>query len=69
MTKRKKNGAPDANQRSVCGGEERGTSRPKEAGAKTEVSFFCDLVAEAMSNGIKAITSDFGSEDLGSIPG
>ena len=61
-----KNGVPE---NPLVFGDERGTSRLKEAGAKTEASFFCDLVAEAMSNGIKAITSDFGSEDPGSIPG
>jgi hypothetical protein len=27
------------------------------------------LLHPLLSNGIKAITSDFGSEDLGSIPG
>ena len=32
-------------------------------------SINCCTFAPALSNGIKAITSDFGSEDLGSIPG
>ena len=38
--------------------------------SKKSSTFVPDFVRESrLSNGIKAITSDFGSENLGSIPG